>query len=441
MVRLAPMIAPVMHEVNVYVHYFYVPNRIIWNQWEDFIGGGQDGDSTPTMPTVTFNSQCGKSTLGDYLGLGGTIAGAVYNPELNALPFRAYQQIFNDYYRNPNLDDEVDYTLESAAVSLRTRRWNRDYFTSCLPWAQRGSEVSSPISFNPNTGDWDDVWDVSGAPTLSGATPLSSSATGDLVGGTFGKSIDNTANLDMLINDLRNSSAIQRFLENNATGGYRYVEQLLHRWGIKSSDARLQRAEYLGGGRQPIVFSEVLNTSATATQPQGEMAGHGISVGLANRMSKRFEEHGQLLGIMSIVPKTGYYQGIPKKFLRNDKFDYYSPEFANLGEQEVTSQELYFNSGGASSSHTQVFGYQQRWAEYKYCQGAQVHGEYRDSLDFWHMDREFTSRPALNPAFVTADPTTRIFAAPSDPHHCWIQLYNDVKARRQMPYFSKPSLR
>mgnify|MGYP000527246744 CR=1 FL=1 len=444
MVRLAPMVAPVMHRVNVYVHYFFVPNRIIWDQWEEFITGGQDGTSLPSMPTVTYDSNFDVGSLADYLGIGGYITSAVYEPELNALPFRAYQEIFNSYYRNPTIDNEIDYTIEANAIQLRTRRWEKDYFTSCLPFTQRGGEVGSPITFNPQQFQPDRVYntDVNPPVALTGAD-LGTGVAGDLerLSDNVKGSIDNTSNLDILINDLRNSSALQRWLENNARGGYRYVEQLLHRWGVKSSDARLNRPEYLGGGRQPIVFSEVLNTSATATQPQGEMAGHGISVGLANKAKKRFEEHGQLFGIMSILPRTSYYTGIPKKFLRLDKLDYYSPEFANLGEQEVQSQELYYNSGGAFSSHTAVFGYQQRWAEYKYCMGSHVHGDFRDSLEFWHMGRDFASRPTLNPTFVSAgDVTDRIFASTTD-DPCWIQVYNDVKARRPMPYYANPSLR
>ena len=443
MVRLAPMIAPVMHRVNVYVHYFYVPNRIIWTQWEDFITGGKDGDSTPTMPTITYNSQIGVGTLGDYLGIGGTVAGAVYNPELNALPFRAYQAIFNEYYRDETLDDVVDYTAESAAASLRTRRWEKDYFTSCLPWTQRGAEVPVPFRFNPSQNEPDTVYWTTVDP------PVPASTAGDLTNTNAGEvrsgatnlpsTIDNSQSLEFLINDLRESSALQRFLENNARGGYRYIEQLLHRFGVSSSDKRLDRPEYLGGGRQPVVISEVLNTSATATQPQGEMAGHGISVGMANRARKYFEEHGQLLGIMSILPRTGYQQGIPRKFLRMDKLDYYNPEFANIGEQEVQSMELYMHTGGTQESNEEVFGYQQRYAEYKYgC--STVHGDFRDNLDFWHMGRIFSSRPSLNNVFVTSDPTERIFAVATD-DHCWIQVYNQVRAKRKMPYYARPSLR
>lgn len=440
MLRMPPMIAPVMHRINVFVHYFFVPNRIIWTSWEDFITGGQDGTSTPTMPTITHNSQTDIGTLGDYLGVGGIIAGGVYNPELNALPFRAYQQIFNDYYRDPNIDAEVDITSESAAASLRTRRWEKDYFTSCLPWSQRGPQVTidGEITYK------DDA--VRGSGNIAGGTNVevnpgytAPDTLGSLnAGGSNPITLENIDSLGITIEELRASSRLQEWLETNARGGYRYIEQLLSHFGVKSSDARLQRPEYLGGGRQPIVISEVLNTSATATEAQGTMAGHGVSVGQSMSARRRFEEHGQLLGIMSVLPRTVYSQGIPRKFLRTDKLDYYFPEFANLGEQEVQSMEVYFNSGGAESSNTQVFGYQQRYAEYKYgC--STVHGEFRDTLDFWHMAREFTSRPTLDNVFLAADPTTRIFAVPSEPE-LYCQVFNSVKARRPMPYFSNPNL-
>lgn len=447
MLRFAPMIAPVMHRVNVYVHYFFVPNRIIWTQWEEFITGGQDGLSTPTMPTITYNSQVGVGTLGDYLGIGGTVSGGVYNPELNALPFRAYQEIFNEYYRDPNIDAVVDITSESAAASLRTRRWEKDYFTSALPWSQRGPEVTldgnitykQPAEGYLQYGGSDDN-PIADGQNVEGIAHATSGALGANQSGSDNPiRIENIDSLGITINELRASSRLQEWLEKNARGGYRYIEQILSHFGVRSSDSRMQRPEYLGGGRQPVVISEVLNTSATATEAQGTMAGHGISVGTANRARRKFEEHGQLLGIMSVMPRTGYQQGIPRKFLRADKLDYYWPEFAHLGEQEVESRELYMHTGGTQESNEEVFGYQQRYAEYKYgC--STVHGDFRDTLDYWHMGRIFTTRPTLNNVFLAADPTDRIFAVTGGPDHLWCQVYNDVKARRPMPYFSNPRL-
>lgn len=442
MLRFAPMIAPVMHRVNVYVHYFFVPNRIIWDEWEDFITGGREGTSNPTVPTMPLNPGGNLTAiggLGDYLGIPFVSAGAgTWNASVSELPFRAYLQIYNDYYRDQNLEAELDITSDSELVQLRMRAWEKDYFTSALPWTQRGTELQTPFSFNPQTGDWDDVWDVSGAPALSGATPLSSGAAGDLVGGTFGKTIDNTKSLGMTINDLRQTSALQRWLERQARGGARYIETILSHFDVKSSDARMQRAEYLGGGRQPVVISEVLNTSATATEAQGTMAGHGISVGTANRAKKRFEEHGWLFGIMSVLPRTAYQQGLHRSLFRTDKFDYFWPELANIGEQEIQQKEIYYDKNDTQEQQDAAFGYQQRYAEYKYgC--STVHGDFKDNLDFWHMGRIFSSAPALNNDFVKSNPTDRIFAVTTD-DTLWVQVYNSVRARRPMPYYANPQL-
>ena len=244
--------------------------------------------------------------------------------------------------------------------------------------------------------------------------------------------------MNLNINDLRTSSRLQEFLENNARGGARHIEQLLHRWGIKSSDSRLQRPEYLGGGRNPVVISEVLNTSATATEAQGTMAGHGIAVGQANRAKRRFEEHGYVMGIMSVLPRTAYQQGIPRHFSRRTQTDYYTPEFANLGEQEIKQQELYVDRSATEAVNTATFGYQQAFAEYKYgC--SHVAGDFKSSLNFWHLGRIFGSAPALNTTFMNSDPADRIFAVPSG-HTLWAQVYNSVKARRPMPYFANPRL-
>lgn len=461
MLRMAPMTAPVMHRVNVYLHFFFVPNRLVWPgdestaSWQQFITGGRQGTSVPVFPTYTPSagqSRWGKGSLADYFGLPIFEAGdAMTNPyKVSQLPFCGYNKIYYDYYRDPNLVPEAagNWTASAGApmisinLSIRKRAWEKDYFTSALPWPQRGAEVSVPVDFNYKLAE------VSTSET--GATlvdlDLYSNAGGFVAPGIGGATSLYVRNLEedavqVSINDLRTSSAIQRWLEKAARGGYRYVEQLLTHFGQRSSDARLQRAEYLGGGKQPIVISEVLNTSATETEPQGNMAGHGYSVGTTNTFRKKFEEHGYVFGIMSVLPRTAYQQGIHRHFTRTDKLDYYFPEFANLGEQEVLNREIYWDPVGVPAAQLTAFGYQQRYAEYKYgC--SSVHGDMRDTLDFWHLGRIFDAQPVLNSAFVESDPSHRIFAV-EDPtlDKLWIQIYNDVKARRPMPYFSNPSLR
>lgn len=447
MLRFSPLIAPIMHRVNVYIHYFFVPNRIVWTSWEDFITGGDDGLSAPTMPTLTADTgQMDLGSLADYMGIGAANF-AAYKAEITALPFRAYQEIYNEFYRDETLTTKIDITVEAQAVLLRTRAWEKDYYTSALPFAQRGVGADVPIQFNPSqAAGASEIYDVVDDPAekMNVAGDVTADASGKIIGPGTGAgsalgAIDNTSSLQLTINDLRQSSALQRWLEKQARGGYRYIETILSHFGVKSSDARLNRPEYLGGGRQPVVISEVLNTSATATEAQGTIAGHGISVGTANRMRSRFEEHGWLIGIMSVLPRTNYQQGIPRKFLRKDKTDYFWPEFANLGEQEVANQEIYYAGNDTQAENEAVFGYQQRYAEYKYgC--SSVHADFKSTLDFWHMGRKFVARPALNAAFVEADPTTRIFAVETG-DTLWCQIYNNIQARRPMPYFANPSLK
>lgn len=443
MLRLSPLLAPVMHRVNLYMHYFFVPNRIVWNQWEEYITGGKDGESVPNIPIFTMGTVPAESRLADYMGIPAHSSGGG-GVQIQNLPFRAYQQIWYDYYRDENFDPEVPVqSMDNPTLStLRTRNWEKDYYTSCLPWTQRGPEVTVPAGFNYRDPallykqGTDDPTAVGALDAIQPGGGIAVMRDNDNDATRIENISGDEANLN--INDLRKSSALQRFLEKQARGGYRYIETILSHFGVKSSDARLQRAEYLGGGRQPIVISEVLNTTGTTESPQGDMAGHGISVGTTNSFSKRFEEHGYVLGIMSVLPRTGYQQGIERHWLRSDKEDFYWPEFANLGEQEVTHKEVFFDEVDDGTYNNGTFGYQQRYAEYKYgC--STVHGDFRNTLDYWHMGRIFDTPPALNADFVNADPTTRIFAV-EEGDQLWCQLYHSVKARRPMPYFADPRL-
>ncbi len=440
LVRMAPMLAPVMHRVNVFMHYFFVPNRIVWNQWEDFITGGREGTSTPTIPTISIDGSSsnnhGVGSLVDYFGLPVTQidGGGTVDVTFQSLPLRAYQLIWSEYFRDPNLDAEFDTDTwpQAEVLKLRNRAWEKDYFTSALPWTQRGTE--SGIDIDVTEGYLEDSGNGVGVTK----PPLTANDAGDLLW-DFGTGTQNAIlqGGQISINDLRRTSAIQRWLEKQARGGYRYIETILSHFGVESSDSRLQRPEYLGGGKQPIVISEVLNTSGTATEPQGEMAGHGLSAGNTNSFQQQFEEHGYVIGIMSVLPKTAYLQGIPRHFSRDDKHDYYWPELANLGEQEVKNKEIYFDDDDGTYNEG-TFGYQQRYAEYKHGMST-VHGDFRTSLDHWHLARKFQNQVNLNSDFIRSDPSERIFAETTT-DHLWIQLYHDVKARRPMPYFADPQL-
>lgn len=459
--RMAPMLAPIMHRLHVSTHFFFVPNRLVWDEWEDFITGGPDGTSTPIPPhylvhdaEVNSKPLFSKGSLSDHLGIPLFADMSITDfLKVSSIPHRAYQLIWNEYYRDQNLQDPIDIPKTSnyegtlELLRLRNRCWEKDYFTSCLPWAQKGEEVQMP--FEPVYKDISEMVTDQGVPaTGTGTIEQNAASAGNLLvrNSVSGLQTGRIENLEsgagVTINDLRTATRLQAWLERNARGGSRYIEQIMAHFRVKSSDSRLQRPEYLGGGRQPISVSEVLSTVGTDAvgieAPQGNMAGHGISVGNTNRFKRYFEEHGTVLGLMSIMPKTAYQQGLNRQFTRMTKEDYYWPEFANLGEQEVKNQEVYIRPDAAYNEGT--FGYQSRYAEYKYMNSS-VHGDMRDNMDFWHMGRIFDSQPSLNEDFVKANPTKRIFAV-DDPDEAsmFIQIYNDVKAKRPMPYFGTPQL-
>jgi len=471
--RFAPLITPIMHKASVYCHFFFVPNRILWPNWENFISGGEDGLADPTFPTVdlTIPTQYGIHTLADYLGLptGSQIS------NVSALPFAAYQKIYQDYYRDENLITKTDVSVTDGTQSnsdtielssMQKRAWQHDYFTSALPWTQRGPEATiplggtAPISYTNSPHETyirnnsnglvvaNHTFDSAGAFYTGGSGQL----VADLPSQTT-LDIDNSQNLTAdlsnatasSINDLRRAFRLQEWLERNARGGARYIEIITAHFGVRSSDARLQRPEFLGGSSTPITISEVLQTSNTAgatgdkATPQGNMAGHGVSVGSSNYVSYRAEEHGYIIGIMSVMPKTAYQQGVPKHWKKLDKFDYYWPSFANIGEQPIYNEELYHQN---TAEDAEVFGYTPRYAEYKYIPST-VHGEFRDTLKFWHMGRIFQTKPVLNQDFIECDSTEvdRVFAVEDDAtEHLYVYLHNEVKATRLMPYFGTPTI-
>ncbi len=464
LLRLAPMIAPIMHQITCYTHYFFVPNRLVWNRWEKFITGGEDGERDPQHPFIQFGSNVnglqGIGSLSDYLGLPvqNTVSGQY---DINAIPFAAYQLIYEDYYRDQNLipaswaplDDGNNSLRYNEFLKIRKRAWQHDYFTSALPWTQRGPEATIPLGDTaPIIYKNDDqrnqiLRNVNGG-LKSNQTQAGSNASGQILGypdGNFAVTDLNKTHVTDLtgataasIIDLRRAFKLQEFLEKNARGGVRYNESILAHFGVTTSDGRLQRPEYLGGGATPITISEVLQTSDSAQDltPQGNMAGHGVSLGQNSKVSYRSEEHGWVIGIMSIMPKTQYMQGIPRQMRKFDKFDYYFPSFAHIGEQPIYNEEIYADD---SSTSLTTFGYTPRYAEYKYVPST-VHGEMRTTLNFWHLGRIFSGLPTLSQQFIECTPDAdRVFAV-SGEEHFYVHQHYKVKASRKMPYFGKPKL-
>lgn len=518
LVRTMPLSSPAFGRLRMYIHYFFVPNRLVWDNWEDFITGGESGEDTHVPPYVAWNN-LSIANLSGYASAGADDS-IIYGPEnglvaafglpvqpssgnydivgkvngistttpVSILPFRAYRLIWNEYYRDQNIDDELpidsdvdgEYTFPfnysseqyrgSIFGDLLSRRWLKDYFTSALPTPQRGPDVQLPIVGEGGTIQADGPLKLMIQNEGTGGTTTTSSVfTPDLnvgLGNTTGIGISSSVNdqfpveknhTDLMyasglttaggsvvaatINDLRRAIALQRFYEISARAGSRYIETIMGHFHVRSSDARLQRPEYLGGGVTDINIGEVLQTSATdGTSPQGNMAGRGFGIGRSNQCTYRAEEHGYLFGIMSIIPEPYYYQGIDKEWTRQSRVDYYWPSFAHLGEQEIDKSELSVGtSDGGTNTYGKLFGYAPRYAEYKFSKNI-ITGLLRGSLANWTFARKI-SDPNLNAAFLEVPQVNNPFAVRDEETDKFIIWFsNDIRALRPMPFFGTPSI-
>lgn len=428
LMRVTPLVTPVMHPVHVHIHSYFVPNRIVWSSWEDFI---TDGDGSGVVPTVDVGNNANCRILGQHFGVGRDAAGDL---DVNALPFRAYNKIWNEYYRDQDVQakatESVGDTDVASNYALKNVNWGKDYFTTARPYPQQGAntmEVSFsagvvPVVFSEVGTTNQDVTlgrDAGGAGATihvneAGTTDDDIEANADLASAT--------ASFD--INEWRRSMAFQKFREDRNKFGSRYRDMLAF-LQVRSSDARLDRPEYLGGGRQTVSFSEVLATGTeSGSTVLGEMAGHGIAALRTRPYRRFFEEHGYVLTLAFVRPRPVYIQQVSRTFYRSVWSDFWQKELEMMGDQEVLNKEV----DAEHSTPAGVFGYVPRHDEYRR-EPSYVAGEFRTStLNSWHMARDL-SDPALNDTFLKCVPTDRVYASTST-DQILAMISHQIAARR-----------
>nr|WNN13448.1 MAG: major capsid protein [Microviridae sp.] len=483
------LVTPIMDNIYLDTYFFFVPNRLVWSHWKEFNGENTQSAWIPSteyeVPQITAPAKGGWSvgTIADYFGIPTGVAGL----SCNALPFRAYALIMNEWFRDQNLCDPLSIPVDDATVEgvntgtfvsdvakgglpYKAAKYH-DYFTSALPAPQKGPDVEIPVAQAANIPVIPLAQKVDSS--LIGSIPytatfIGSSSDATAVGfrnngsqfGVDGSQGSAQAGLPIIdnlwavasgnaqaatINQLRMAFQVQKLYERDARGGTRYIEILKSHFGVTSPDARLQRPEYLGGNRVPITINQVLQNSGTAegTTPQGTPTGQSLTTDVHSDFKKSFVEHGFVIGVMVARYNHTYQQGLERFWSRKSRFDYYWPVFANIGEMAILNKEIYAQG---TEKDDEVFGYQEAWADYRY-KPSRCTGEMRStaaqSLDIWHLGDDYSSLPALSSEWIVEDSNVidRVIAvSQQNANQLWADIYIKNKCTRPMPLYSIPGL-